>query len=53
MSEENNVVETVEISEQMLQDFVKEIIKLEQDNLYVNRANLKEKIVAIAKTKVR
>ena len=53
MSEENNIVETVEISEQMLQDFVKEIIKLEQDNLYVNRANLKEKIVAIAKTKVR
>ena len=53
MSEEDNVVETVEISEQMLQDFVKEIIKLEQDNLYVNRANLKEKIVAIAKTKVR
>lgn len=53
MPEENNVVETVEISEQMLQDFVKEIIKLEQDNLYVNRANLKEKIVAIAKTKVR
>ncbi len=53
MSEENNVVETVEISEQMLQDFVKEIIKLEQENLYVNRANLKEKIVAIAKTKVR
>ena len=53
MSEENNVVETIEISEQMLQDFVKEIIKLEQDNLYVNRANLKEKIVAIAKTKVR
>jgi len=53
MSEENNVIETVEISEQMLQDFVKEIIKLEQDNLYVNRANLKEKIVVIAKTKVR
>jgi hypothetical protein len=53
MSEENNVIESVEISEQMIQDFVKEIIKIEQDNLYVNRANLKEKIVAIAKTKVR
>jgi len=53
MSEENNVVETVKISKQMLQDFVEEIIKLEQDNLYVNRANLKEKIVVIAKTKVR
>lgn len=53
MSEEKQAVETVEVSEQMLQDFVKEIIKLEQDNLYVNRANLKEKIVAIAKTKVR
>ncbi len=53
MSEENNAVESVEISEQMIQDFVKEIIKIEQDNLYVNRANLKEKIVAIAKTKVR
>ena len=53
MPEENQAVETVEVTEQMVQDFVKEIIKLEQDNLYVNRANLKEKIVAIAKTKVR
>jgi len=53
MSEENTTVEAVEVSEQMVQDFVKEIIKLEQENLYVNKANLKEKIIAIAKTKVR
>jgi len=53
MTEEKTVVETVEVTEQMVQDFVKEIIKLEQENLYVNRANLKEKIVALAKTKVR
>lgn len=53
MAEEKQAVETVEVTESMVQDFVKEIIKLEKDNLYVNRANLKEKIVAIAKTKVR
>ena len=53
MPEENQADETVEVTEQMVQNFVKEIIKLEQDNLYVNRANLKEKIVALAKTKVR
>ena len=53
MSEEKTVIETVEVTEKMVQEFVKEIIKLEQENLYVNRANLKEKIVALAKTKVR
>ena len=53
MSEENQAVETVEVTEQILQDFVKEIIKLEQDNLYVHKASLKDKIVALAKTKVR
>jgi hypothetical protein len=47
------VTESVQVTEDMVLEFVKEIIKLEQDNLYVNRANLKEQIVAIAKTKVR
>ena len=45
--------ESVEITDTLVSEFVKEIITLEQDNLYVNRANIKEKIVAIAKTKVR
>lgn len=49
----NDTQESIEVSDEMVQDFVKEIIKLEQDNLYVNRANLKDQIVAIAKTKVR
>ena len=55
MPEENSNEhqETIEITETMIQDFVKEIIKLEQDNLYVNRANLKDQIVNIVKTKVR
>ncbi len=45
--------ESIEITDRLISEFVKEIITLEQDNLYVNRANIKEKIVAIAKTKVR
>ena len=45
--------ESIEITDTLVSEFVKEIITLEQDNLYVNRANIKEKIVAIAKTKVR
>lgn len=45
--------ESIEITDRLVSEFVKEIITLEQDNLYVNRANIKEKIVAIAKTKVR
>jgi len=45
--------ESIEITDKLVSEFVKEIITLEQDNLYVNRANLKEKIVAAAKTKVR
>ena len=45
--------ETFKITDSMIDEFVKEIINLEQDNLYVNRANIKEKIIAAAKTKVR
>ena len=48
-----NQQENIEISEQMIQDLVKDVIGLEQDNLYVNRANLKEQIVTLIKTKVR
>ncbi len=50
-NEENQ--ESIEITDRLVSEFVKEIITLEQDNLYVNRANIKEKIVAVAKTKVR
>ncbi len=60
MAEETNSTNTndedqdsIEITDKLVSEFVKEIIILEQDNLYVNRANIKEKIVAIAKTKVR
>ncbi len=45
--------ETIEVSDEMVRDLVTEIIELEQDNLYVNRANLKEQIVTMIKTKVR
>ena len=45
--------EKIMITDEMIRNFVKEIIELEQDNLYVNRANLKEKIASLAKTKVR
>ncbi len=45
--------ESVEVSDEMVQDTVKEIIELEQDHLYVNRANLKDQIVTLIKTKVR
>ena len=48
-----NQQENIEISEQMIQDLVKDVIGLEQDNLYVNRANIKEQIVTLIKTKVR
>ena len=48
-----NKEETIEVSDEMIQDLVKDIIDLEQDNLYVNRANIKEQIVALIKTKVR
>lgn len=60
MPEETNSIKTneenqdsIEITDRLISEFVKEIITLEQDNLYVNRANIKEKIVAVAKTKVR
>lgn len=49
----NDIYETIEVSDEMIQDFVKEIIKLEQDNLYINKANLKDQIISMAKTKVR
>lgn len=51
--EENNQEEAIEVSDEMIQGLVKEIIELEEDNLYVNRANLKEQIVTLVKTKVR
>jgi len=51
---QNDVQEkSVVVSAEMVQDIVKEIIELEQDHLYVNRANLKEQIVTLIKTKVR
>ena len=60
MAEETNSTNTndenqdnIVITDKLVGEFVKEIITLEQDNLYVNRANIKEKIVAIIKTKVR
>lgn len=49
----NKDQENFEITDELVNEFVKEIIELEQDNLYVNRANIKEQIVTIAKTKVR
>ncbi len=49
----NEEQETIEITDTLISEFVEEIIKLEQDNLYINRANIKEKIVAVVKTKVR
>ncbi len=45
--------ETIEITDEMTRDLVKEILELERDNLYVNRANLKEQIATLVKTKVR
>ena len=49
----DNKQENIEVTAETVQDLVKEIIELEQDNLYVNRANLKEQIVTLVKTKVR
>jgi hypothetical protein len=45
--------EIIEITDEMIRDLVKEILELERDNLYVNRANLKEQIATLVKTKVR
>jgi hypothetical protein len=45
--------EFIEITDDMSRDLVKEILELERDNLYVNRANLKEQIATLVKTKVR
>jgi hypothetical protein len=45
--------EIIEITDEMTRDLVKEILELERDNLYVNRANLKEQIATLVKTKVR
>ena len=44
---------SVEITDEITRDIVKEILELERDNLYVNRANLKEQIATLIKTKVR
>ena len=51
--EKENQEEFVEITDEMTRDLVKEILELERDNLYVNRANLKEQIATLVKTKVR
>jgi hypothetical protein len=57
MPEENNEndikQESVEITDEMISEFIREIIILEEDSLYTARANIKERIIAIAKTKVR
>ena len=45
--------EIIEITDEMTRDLVKEILELERDNLYVNRANLKEQIATLVRTKVR
>jgi len=45
--------ETIDITDEMTRDLVKEILELERDNLYVNRANLKEQIATLVRTKVR
>lgn len=45
--------EFVEITDEMTRNLVKEILELERDNLYVNRANLKEQIATLVRTKVR
>ena len=45
--------ESVEITDEMISEFIREIIILEEDSLYTARANIKERIIAIAKTKVR
>jgi len=45
--------ESIEITDEITRDLVKEILELERDNLYVNRANLKEQIATLVKTKVR
>ena len=45
--------ETIDITDEMTRDLIKEILELERDNLYVNRANLKEQIATLVRTKVR
>lgn len=47
--QEKNIV----ITDSLVSEFLNEILTIEQDNLYVNRANIKERIVVLAKTRVR
>lgn len=44
---------SIEITDKLISEFAKEVLTLEQDNLYVNKANIKDKIVNLVKTKVR
>ncbi|MCB4773387.1 MAG: hypothetical protein LGB05_07185 [Sulfurovum sp.] len=53
IDEKEKQEESIEITDEMTKDLVKEILELEWDNLYVNRANLKEQIAIFVRTKVR
>lgn len=53
IDEKEKQEESIEITDEMTRDLVKEILELERDNLYINRANLKEQIAILVRTKVR
>lgn len=49
--EENS--KNIEVNNEMVDEFVGEVLKLEQDNLYVKKHGLKEEILKLIKSRVR
>ncbi len=51
--EKNENAPEVKVNKEMIDDFVKEILKLEQENLYIKKHGLKEKIISLVKVRIR
>jgi len=51
--EKNENTPKVRLNKEMIDNFAKEILKLEQENLYIKKHGLKEKIISLVKTRIR
>jgi len=43
----------IEVTQKMVDEFVSEVLKLEQENLYVKKHGLKEEILKLIKSRIR
>jgi len=46
-------INEIEVTQKMVDEFVREVLNLEQENLYIKKHGLKEEILKLIKSRVR